>query len=541
MINNTFPNITESEFLQLLVNISNFKKALKNKPVENPKEYFVDTLNSTIKNSLTADQYEILKMVEVFNEHTANRGFMSQVAQCILSLSFIRCVGIFVWPMIVNAVPSLIGLPSLPSLPSLPGLGFLGRSTETEVERFFGMSTNNFEKELLMRKESVENILLDWYKKAMEDKFQTNLGFLTIKGYGNGEVGISFGGFREGRATKIKDNKNLPSILTIISDIMEEVLDQRPDNEKIKKEKEKRERSLDDVQETDFQFLKDSDEYADIKRSINDDQIITMFLDKIKANATDFADGDVTQFLNTEDAYNAFGVLFGTRLNEKFADRLKIFTEEHLKKNNSEDYVTELNAEELKVIPLEGEVPYGLEKESTENHEERKREHRTKNEFRSLFDKYSDKFVKKLNVPMEKIEDSDNENKNKVNESFLDRNTRSELRIQLPRLREDIMSRKITSAMIHLGRALKMKMSSMMPGIGFIVAFLIQTALAHAKAAASVAGMISNMALASAVFGMLRQNLLGSENQKIKYVYDNDKTGPGITWPHHHKSYHHGK
>ncbi|XP_072748543.1 LOW QUALITY PROTEIN: uncharacterized protein [Anoplolepis gracilipes] len=544
MINTTFPNITETEFLQLLINISNFKKILKNTPAENPKksEYFVDTLNSTIKNSLTADQYEILKLVEDFNEHTANRGFMSQVAQCLLSLSFIRCVGIFVWPMIVNTVPSLLGLPQLPSLPSLPGLGFLGRSTETEVESFFGMSTSNFEKELLMRKESMENILLDWYKKAMEEKFQTNLGFLTIKGYGNGEVGISLSGFREGRATKIKDNKNLPSILTIISDIMEEVLDQRPDNERIKKEKEKRERSLDDVQETDFQFLKDSDEYADIKRSINDDQIITMFLDKIKANATDFADGDVAQFLNTEDAYNAFSELFGTRLNEKFANRLKIFTEEHLKKNNPEDHVTELSAEELKVIPLKEEESHNVEKESTESHEERKREHRAKNEFfRSLLDKYSDKIIKKLDVPMEEIEDSDNENKVTSSESFLDRNTHSELRIHLPRLREDIMSRKMTSAVIHLGRTLKMKMNSMMPGIGLIISFIIQTALAHARAAASMAGMISNMALASAVFGMLRQNLFGSENPKIKYVYDNDKTGPGITWPHHHKFYRHGK
>ncbi|XP_050466638.1 uncharacterized protein LOC126859401 [Cataglyphis hispanica] len=523
-INNTFPNITESEFLQLLINISNFKKTLKNKSAENPKEYFVDTLNSTIKNSLTADQYEILKMVEDFNEHTANRGFMSQVTQCILSLSFIRCIGIFVWPMIVSA---------------LPGLSFLGRSTETEVERFFGMSTNNFERELLMRKESMENVLLDWYKKAMEDKFQTNLGFLTIKGYGNGEIGISFSGFREGRATKIKDNKNLPSILTIISDIMEEVLDQRPDNEKLKKEKEKRERSLDNVQETDFQFLKDNDEYADIKRSINDDQIITMFLDKIKANATDFADSDVAQFFSTEDAYNAFGELFGTRLNEKFEDKLKIFTEEHLKKNNPDDHMTKLNAEELKMMSLKGEPPYNLEKESLESHEERKRQHRAKNEFRSLLDKYS--LVKKLDIPTEKIEDSDNENKIKITEPSLDRKTRSELRIQLPRLREDIMSRKITSTVIYFGRALKTKMSSMMPGIGLLITFLIQTALAHARAAASVAGMISNIALASAMFGMIRQNFFGSENQNVKYVYDNDKTGPGISWPHHHRSYHHGK
>ncbi|EZA50725.1 hypothetical protein X777_10775 [Ooceraea biroi] len=526
-----FPNFTESEFLQLLVNISKSKQT--EQPVESSKEYFVDTLNSTIRNSLTADQYEILKIVETLNNRTANRGFLQRVVQCILSLSFIRCMGIFVWP-IITTIPSAIGLPSLPAFP--PSLGILGRTTESEVEHFFGMSTIDFEKELLTRQESMENTLLDWYKELMENKFQTNIGFLQFKGYGNGEVGISFSGFREGRATKIKDNKNLPSILTIISDIMEEVLDQRPDNEKIKKEKEKRERSLDDVQEADFQLLKESDEYADIKRSINDDQIITMFLDKIKANATDFADGDVTQFLNVEDAYNAFGVLFGTRLNEKFADRLRTFTEEHLKKDTSGQQMKELGKEELKVIPLKEDT---FEEKSTETHDEGKKEHDTKSEFRSLLDKLSNKLIK--NIPTEKIEDRDNKNKIEDTESSFDKNMRSELRIQLPRLREDIMPRKITSAIIQLGRAIKTKMTDLMPGIGFMISFLIQMALAHARAAASMAGMISNMALASASFSLLRQSLFGSENQKIKYVYDNDKTGPGISWPHHHKSYHHEK
>lgn len=522
-----FPNITESDFLQLLVNISKLK--VLERPEKNSKEYFVDTLNSTVRTSLTADQYEILKLVEDFNEHTANRGFMSQVVQCILSLSFIRCVGIFIWPVITSTVPSLLGLQSLPfSFPT-------GRSTETEVQHFFGMSTSDFEKELLTRKESVENIFLDWYKTAMEDKFQVDLGFLKLTGYGNGEVGISFGGFREGRATKIKDNKNLPSILTIISDIMEEVLDQRPDNEKIKKDKEKKERSLDDVQEANFQLLQESDEYADIKRSINDDQIITMFLDKIKANATDFADGDVAQFLNEENAYNAFSVLFGTRLNKTFASRLKVFTEEHVKKDNPEKHIKNLNAEELKVIPSKEEITYELEKESIESDEERKREHRAKNEFRSLLSEYSEKLAKQ-EISTEKNEDPDNENRIKDTESSSDKNICSELKIQLPRLREDFMSRKITSTVIHLGRALKMKMSHMMPGIGFVISFLIQMALAHARAAASMAGMISNMALASAIFGMIRQSLFGSENPQIKYVYDNDKTGPGITWPHHHRS-----
>jgi len=408
---------------------------------------------------------------------------------------------------------------------------------QSEAEHFFGMSAIDFEKELLIKKESIENTLLDWYKELTEDKFQTNMGFLQFKGYGNGEVGISFSGFREGRATKIKDNKNLPSILTIISDIMEEVLDQRPDNEKIKKDKEKRERSLDDMQEAEFQLLKESDEYADIKRSINDDQIITMFLDKIKANATDFADGDVTQFLNVEDAYNAFSVLFGTRLNEKFADRLRTFTEEHLKNDTSNEQQTkEMGEEGLKAISLKEDT---FEKKSVEARDEDKRVDRVKSEFRALLDKYSSKFTK--NIPAERTEDRDNVNKIKDAESSSEKSMPSELRIQLPRLREDIMSRKITSAVVQLARALKTKMTDMMPGIGFVISFLIQMALAHARAAASMAGMISNMALASATFSMIRQNLLGSENPKIKYVYDNDKTGPGITWPYHHKSYHYEK
>lgn len=524
-----FPNITETEFLQLLVNISKSKKPLEKRPAENSKEYFVDTLNSTVKNSLTADQYEILKLVEDLDERVATRGFLSQVTNCLLSLSFIKCMGIFIWPLIINNLPSLI--------PS--NLGILGRSTEAEVQHYFGMSTSDFEKELLTRKESVEHLFLDWYQKLMEDKFQADFGNLKIRGYGNGEVGISLGEYREGRATKIKDNKNLPSILTIISDIMEEVLDQRPDNEKIKKEKEKRERSLDDTQEADFQFLKESDEYAE-KRSMNDEQIITMFLDKIKANATDFAEGDVTKFFNVEDAYNAFSVLFGSRLNKKFMSRFKVFTEENLTKR-TENHANEQSTEELKVIPLKTQMIYDREKESVESHQEREREHRAKNEFRSLLDKYSDTVVK--GISMKKIEDPDNEIKMNDTESSSKKSKHLELRIYLPRLQEDITSRKITSEMVHLGRALKTKMSNMMPGIGFIITFLIQMALAHARAAASMAGMISNMALASAMFGMIRQSLFGPDNPKIKYVYDNDKTGPGITWPHHphYDSHYHGK
>lgn len=536
-MDSVFPNITESEFLQLLVNISRSKAASENKSEGTKAVYFVDTLNSTVRNSLTADQYEILKIVERLNEQATNRGLLTQVVRCITSLSFIRCMGIFVWPMIVSTVPSLLGLPSLPAI---PGIGLLGRSTESEVESFFGMSTSDFERELLERKESAENVLLDWYKRLMEDKFQTSFGFLKVNGYGNGEVGISFSGFREGRATKIKDNKNLPSILTIISDIMEEVLDQRPDNEKMKKDKEKRERSLDDVQEADFQLLRESDEYADLKRSINDDQIITMFLDKIKANASDYAEGDVTQYLNMEDAYSAFSVLFGTRLNDKFASRLKAFTEEHLRSLNRENPEDLAKGSSKATASKEEEISYDLEKESTESREERKREHRAKSDFKSLLSKYSDKYARDMAATKVDAPDHDNKIKDTVEPSSSDKITRSELRLQLPSLREDVMSRKITSTVMYLGRAMKMKMSNMLPGIGFVISFLIQTALAHARAAASMAGMISNMALASAFFGMLRQNLFGSDNPKVKYVYDNDKTGPGITWPHH-GTYRHGK
>lgn len=530
----TFPNITESEFLELLINITKSKKSLEKEPSE-PKEYFVDTLNSTIRDSLTADQYQILKTVQDLNEYTANRGFWSQVYRCITSLSFIRCMGIFVWPLITNTVPSVIGLPSLPTI---PGLGILGRSTEHEVEQFFGMSTSDLEKELLSRKESDEHTLLNWYEKLMEDKFQINVGFLKVKGYGNGEVGISFSGYREGRATKIKDNKNLPSILTIISDIMEEVLDQRPDSEKFRKEK--RERSLEDMQESDFQLLKESDEYVDTKRSMNDDQIITMFLNKIKANASDFTNGDITQFLNTEEAHNAFGVLFGTRLNDKFASRLKAFAEEQLKKEKSESHTKESSTEELTVIPLKTEVSYELEKEIVENQEANKR---VKNGPKSLLDKYSDEFTKSIPRSIERTDNNlEDENKIKDAEAPVDKDTRSELRIRLPRLQDDIVCRKIKSTAINLGRALKTKMTNLIPGIGLIISFLIQTALAHARAAASISGIISNMALGSAVFGMIRQNLFGSDNEpKIKYVYDNDKTGPGITWPQQPGPYYHAE
>ncbi|CAK9817488.1 hypothetical protein ANTQUA_LOCUS9394 [Anthophora quadrimaculata] len=534
-------NITESEYLQLLIRIKEHAR-LSTSTDPKSKKYFVDTLNSTIRNSLTADQYEILKIVEDLDDQQTSKGIVTQVVQCITSLSFIRCLGVFVWPLITNNLPSLIGLPSFPSF------GFFGRSMESEsqVEVFLGMSTNEFERELLERKESIESFLLDWYRKLVDEKFQMNLGPLKIKSYGNNELGISFSGFREGRGAKLKDNKNLPSILTIISDIMEEVLDQRPDGEKTKKEKEKKERrSIDDSRETDIQFLKDSEEYVDIKRSMNDDEIITMFLDKIKSNDSE-VENENMQYYSSEDAYNAFGVLFGTKLHDKLTTKVEsldhpsksfeggsIIPVESSKDVDIVSLESQKDSDDLKVLPLNSQVAYDFEREPSRDQEERQRQKRARNFFKSFLEKHPDKYLKDSNADsIENIED------NKIVEEEYEKDTtRSGLVVQLPRLEDEIISKKVTNSMIDLGRAFKTKMTEMMPGFGLVLSFLLQMALAHARATASIAGMISNMALGSAMFGLMRDTLFGSNTHpKIKYVYDNDKSGPGITWPSQYES-----
>ncbi|XP_043262379.1 uncharacterized protein LOC122403111 [Colletes gigas] len=521
----TAPNITESEYLQLLIRIRETARSASDVPPAS-KKYYVDSLNSTIRNSLTADQYEILKVVDDLDQNRASRGLAQQVIQCITGLSFIRCLGIFIWPLIVS------------NLPSFPSFGILGRSLDTEhqVQEFFGMSTGDFEKELLTRKESIEHFLVDWYQKLVDDKFQTNVGFLKIRGYGNGELGFSFSGFREGRGAKLKDNKNLPSILTIISDIMEEVLDQRPEGEKPKKEKEKREKSIDVSREADIQFLKDSVEYVDIKRSMNDDEIITMFLDKIKSNDSD-ADGD-GKYFGLEDAYNAFGVLFGPRLHSRLADKLQnlnhqLRSVEGSSEADKEVDIVSLEAEkdgdsdEPKVLSLKSQVTYDLEKESSRDQEEKQRQKRAKNLFKSFLDKHSNKYLKESVV--ERLDDVD---ENKIIGDDRDQDRRTGLIVKLPRLNDEIVSRKMTSSMAHLGKAMKDKMMQMMPGVGLVLSFLLQMAVAHARAAASMAGMLSNMAMGSAIIGMIRDSFFGGNNNpQIKYVYDNNKVGSGVSWP----------
>lgn len=529
----TFPNITESRYLQLLIKIKQTARTVSD---TSQKQYYVDTLNSTMRDSLTADQYEILKLVQDLDRDPSGKGLAQQVIQCITSLSFIRCMGIFVWPLITNNLPSLLGLPSLPSFPSLPGFGIFGRSIEMEskVQEYFGMSASDFENELLSRKESIEQSFLDWYKKLVEDEFQTNLGFLKIKGYGNGEVGINFSGFREGRGAKLKDNKNLPSILTIISDIMEEVLDQRPEGEKSKKDKEKKERSIDMSGKSDIQFLKDSEEFADLKRSMADEEIISMFLDKIKSNDSEVAD-DEMKLVGIQDADNAFEVLFGTQLHGRLAHKLQDVdlqvrpSEENSPENKNVDIVP-LKSEEKpdsKVSSLKGEVEYDLEKESSTEQEEKQRQKRGESYFKSLVEKHSSKYLKDSNT--KEFEDI---NDNKIIDEQQKKTKRSGLIIKLPRLDDKVTLKKMTGTLLHVGKSLKTKMKQMMPGFGLVVSFLLQMALAHARAAASMAGMLSNMAIGSAMIGMIRDTFFGSnKHPQVKYVYDNDKVEPGITWP----------
>lgn len=538
-----FPNITESEYLRLLIRVKE-----KTKSSSRSKQYLVDNLNSTIRDSLTADQYEILKIVEDLDGQGSSKGLASQTMNCILSLSFIRCLAIFVWPLIVSNFPSL---------------GILGRSlnefrrndparssleTEKQMQEFFAMSTTEFEEELLKRKESIERLFLDLYRTLTEKKFETSIGYFKIKGYGKDGAGPASSS-REGRGAKLKDNKNLPSILTIISDIMEEVLDQRPEGERAKKEKEKKERSIEASRESDVQSLKDGQGYIGIKRSMNDDEIITMFLDKIKSNDSDEVaveeEGDEgTGYLASEDAYNAFEVLFGTKLHDKLAREASLLSLDSSRSSESSGRerndsiepikrVDIVSLESRKRVPNGGDeskikdrVAYDFEKELSEGQEERRRKKRAKAYFKSFLERYSSRDRRRLR-DVESVEDNaidGDENQRGENDEG------STLIVRLPRLRDEAASRKGTAA--SLSKGFKSKMSEMMPGFGLVLSFLLQLALAHARATASVAGMISNMALGTAMFGMMRDSLFGtSNNPKIKYVYDNDKTGPGISWP----------
>ena len=458
------PNLTETQFLQILKDLTKNQTNEKDKnqeirtpglsgSSESSHDYYVDRLNLTTKQSLTPEQYSILKIVEDLSIQSAKAGFMSKLFQCVRSLSFLRCMGIFVWPMISQNLPQL---PTLGSLnPFARSQNWHETSSTLNIHQIFGLSTEEFESEFLHRKDKIENLLTDWYRSIVDEKYSNDYGILRIQGYGDGEIGISLKGpikahqrtSRKGRVavSKFKDNKNLPSILTIISDIMEDVLESRPTNDNDKR-KDNGKRVSKSIHDNDL-------ESQSTKRSrlTNDDEIIAMFLNKIRPNVSDSEDEEVNkQYLTVEDAYDAFELLFGRRLSQRFAEKL------------------------------------------------------------------NDLGTKKTFLG---FEDSNEDSK-----------IRTGLFLRLPKIDEDfVISRRHETS----GRkVMKMEMSQVIPGVSFVISFFIQMFLAHARTAASVASMMSNMALGSAVVSMLRQSFFGPmTHPKIKYVYDNAPMGPGIAWP----------
>lgn len=504
----TFPNITESELLQILIQIKNSKTDPTRKSSTSSRKYFVDELSEEDRKKLTADQVEILKLVEDINPD-ASRGIMGQLWQCIRGFSLIRCAGVFIWPMITNSVPNLL-LGSITS--NLPSFGFLGRSeSETEVEDFFGISTNDFEKELMVKKQEFEDVLLNWYKSIMQEKFETSLGFFKIKGHGNGELGISLNGYREGRAKVIKDNKNLPSILTIISDIMEDVLEPKPNSNRNRKDP-KRGKSV-NLEENNYQTLRDTrqnfkNEKLKDERSMKDDRILAALLEKMRTN--DSRIDDTENYFSIQNAYKAFELLFGTRFASQI-EKLKSFSEEHLRsfiaRNTNEE--SSSIEDELKIIP------YEIKEKLIDDHLK----------------------IVPLSQTHYNFNDKEHKDQEKLKNSFKDgfnhkKKHRNELSIELPRLNDIVVSKKITNNFVTMARNMKTKMMQMMPQIGMAISFLLQVAIAHARTAASVASLMSNIALGMGMFSMIRDTIFGQTNHpKIKYVYDTETVDPAVAWP----------
>ena len=505
------PNITESELLQLLVQIKKLKEDELRNSLHPSKKYFVDTLDTESRKTLTTNQVQILRLMEDLNPETS-RGVISQLWQCIRSLSMIRCAGIFIWPMITNNLPSFSP--------------FSSRSEDSsEFQEIFGLPPNDFEKELILKKQEFEDVFLSWYKTLMERQFESNIGFLRIKGHGNGELAISIAGFREGRAKIIKDNKNLPSILTVLSEIMEDVLERKPNANKNKESKKGKSIKF---EENNYQILTDSAEDPKIERSMKDNRVLDALLEKLRNNDTDASYNEYGHYFNIDDAYNAFELLFGTKFTDEIGSRLKSFSENQFRSFINKHVEQEETAnEELKIVPLEVQEKILEEKLKT-----------VPRIIPQSSYNWNDEIGKVIKVKEELSKDRENsrdqeksKNDNKDGGFIRKKKHRNELSIQLPRL-DDVISRKITSSILNFGRGLKTKMMQMVPGIGIVISFLIQMTVAHARTAASVAGLMSNLALGMSMFSMVRDALFGQPNQpKVKYVYDTDIPDPGVSWP----------
>lgn len=475
-------NLTESELLRVLVHVMKNKDNSSTDLKNDNKEYYVDRIEPNLRNNLTADQYEILKIVEQLNPSTSKAGFMSRVVQCIRSLSFLRCAGIFIWPMVANNLPQL---PSLPSFPTLSSVGsFLGRSYENrDTQNLFGLNAREFENQLLERKNFTEKLLLEWYETLLTDKFETNLGLIKVRSYGNQKLGITFSDSRNGRSNNNKSRRNIPQLLMLVNEIIAEISSD-PTTDKLSAHASNNLRSFKNI-------LRKSTRQIDLSKleahvEIEDTEF-KAFLNKFRYNLTTYNESinGMVKFLDVKDAYKAFDVLFGTSLTQKVMSKLKSLKNKEDPKIVSLQEQEKLIEDELKVMKLNDEETYDV-------------------------------------IPGEdgrriKKEDS----------------TSNAITMSLPLLNETLTLNKETKTMIAVAR--KMESSSAMeamPAIGLAVSWFIQMFLAHARAAASVATLLSNMAMGTAMFGMVRQSLFPtSDNPKIKYVYDNVESGPGITWP----------
>lgn len=509
-----FPNMTENDLRQILIEIT---KNQKEKPHNQSNDNFLDSLNNTEKALLTEDQYEILKLVQSLNPETAKANFMWKLFRCIRSLSFIRCMGIFVWPMVVNNLPSPFNFQT--SRDSR-------KAEEIQVQELFGMSTSDFETELMNRKNHIESNFIRWYKNLTENKFETNIGLVKLRGHGNGELAITFNGFREGRLAKIKDNKNLPSILTILTEVFEEVFDSKPNKTKNKKENskkdKKKDRSLQGFEDSPNieKISRNHNEQENTRRSLKDDQVINMLLEKIKPCVADIEDDQMKRYFTLEDAYQAFQVLFGPKVTSRIANQLKSIDTENLK--NYEEFK---QVQELELVPLEAQ----------ENHEKINLKNMSA-KARAMYGFEGTRFTDNENdtAVLEKLTKFKTHMEEYVNNylSLNRKKVQTGLIIRLPKLNDKIVGRKMPSNLSNLSRHMKSKMKTMMPAAGLAVSMMVQLILSHTKAAATVANLMSNMALGSAVFGMIRDMIVGNNSKpKIKYVYDNEKYDTGVSWP----------
>lgn len=515
-----FPNLTETELLEILAYLSKHNNNQNAGKVSIKfDKYFVDSLNDTEKALITADQYEILKLVQGLSTETAKANFMWQLFRCIRSLSFIRCVGIFVWPVIVNNFPSPFRLPSNRNSRA---------EEEMQIEEILGMSPSDFESELVNRKKQIESNFIEWYKSLTGDKFEANMGPLKVKGHGDGELTVTFSGFREGRFAKIKDNKSLPSILTIISDVIEEVFENKPEKTKNKKEspkKEKRSRSLHNLEESNLQeLLRHKNDENNSKRLAKDDVIINMLLEKLKPSVGNIKNSEIDHFFDIGNAYRAFQMLFGPKVSDKITNELKLMSDKnHI---NQHEY-DELKAiDELELVSLEAQEKNLEDKLKT-----------AKPRGRAMYEFEDD--VNGTSISRKEIQIKERLSKFKsyladyVQKfySLSKKKVQTGLTLRLPKLNDKLVGRRTSSSLSTLSRDLKSKMGQMMPAAGVAVSFLTHLALAHAKAAASVAGLLSNMALGSAMLGLLRDMIFGANAEpKVKYVYENEKHDTSVPW-----------